>query len=38
MNVHLLSATDRDNLFRTEKGHFVTMEKLMAEPELAAKV
>jgi hypothetical protein len=38
MNVHLLSATDKDNLFRTEKGHFVTMEKLMTKPELAAKV
>ena len=38
MNVHLLSATDKETLFRTEKGHFVTMEKLMAKPELAAKV
>ena len=38
MNVHLLSATDKDTLFRNEKGAFVTMEKLMAKPELAAKV
>ena len=38
MNVHLLSATDKENLFRNEKGHYVTMEKLMAKPELAAKV
>ena len=38
MNVHLLAATDKDTLFRNEKGAFVTMEKLMAKPELAAKV
>ena len=38
MKVHLLSATDKENLFRNEKGFFVTMEKLMAKPELAATV
>ena len=38
MNVHLLSATDKDGLFRNEKGHFVTTEKLMANPEAVPTV
>ena len=38
MKVHLLSATEKDTLFRTEKGHFIALDKLMANPEAVPTV
>lgn len=39
MQVHLLGEViGKDTLFRNEKGHYVTMEKLMEAPDLAAAV
>ena len=38
MNVHLLSATDKETMFRDERGHFVTLEKLMAQPDAVKSV
>lgn len=38
LKIRLMAKTDKEDMFRNEKGHFVTLEKIRENPDLVARV